>query len=146
MTPESKALVQESWDLLLPSAGAFAEHFFDRLLDLDPQLGRLFRATDMGEQGRRVVRAITTAVRGLDEDSPASSRAAFVPPAGRPVVTEALLDSLAAVLCERFTPRVCGAWKEFCSGRATELRSVALGDTGTSRVVPLARRLIGIGS
>lgn len=144
MTSESKALVQESWDLLLPSAGAFAEHFFDRLLDLDPQLGRLFRATDMGEQGRRVVRAITTAVRGLENESP-SSRAAFVPPAARPVVTEALLDSLAAVLGEGFTPRVRVAWKEFCSGRATELRSVALGDTGTSRVVPLARRLIGIG-
>jgi len=145
MNPESKALVQESWEHVLPSAGTFADLFFDRLLDLDPQLGRLFRATDMDEQGRRVVRAITTAVRGLGDEWHSSSRSAFVPPAGRPVVTEALLDSLAGVLREEFTPRVKGAWKEFCSGRATDLRAAALGDTGTSRVVPLARRLLGIG-
>src|SRR5215218_10236189 len=65
MTPESKALVQTSWNLVVPIADTAAELFYGRLFELEPSLRPMFRG-DMKEQGKKLMQMITVVVRGLD--------------------------------------------------------------------------------
>ena len=73
MTPEQIALVQQSFEKVLPIKEAAAEMFYNRLFVLDPSLRELF-PTDLKEQGRKLMPMIATAVGGLtrlDEIVPA---------------------------------------------------------------------------
>jgi hemoglobin-like flavoprotein len=65
MTPRQKALVQTTFDQLLPIADTAATVFYARLFELDPSLRSLF-TSDLAEQRRKLMQMIAAAVRGLD--------------------------------------------------------------------------------
>jgi hemoglobin-like flavoprotein len=64
MNPKQIALVQRSWNDVLPIAETAAQMFYERLFDLDPSLRPLFRG-EMKEQGRKLMAMISFAVKGL---------------------------------------------------------------------------------
>jgi hemoglobin-like flavoprotein len=144
MTPESRDLVQESWEQAVAShAAAAGELFYDRLLDLDPQLGRLLRSADLREQGRKLVRELGAIVRDLGEEwkavSPCVEGAYGWENPHDATVGEALLSTLEQLLGDGFTARVRFAWVEAYEARAPEIRRAAIGDPPAPRVVPLSR-------
>lgn len=139
MPPETGPTVQECWTQVLACGTAATEAFFERLLDLDPQLGRLFRGSDMNERGRRLTRAINRVVRG----SPGG-------PPERPISPEevwenphlAVIASALFAMLERgggatLTAAARAAWIDLFARHATEIRTATLGECGSSRVVPL---------
>jgi len=146
---ESEELVQESWTNVVPAGQRFAELFFGRLVELDPQLGRAMRGVEPREHGRRFVEAVTALVRGDDDGGSAADGAAAGvwsdPRAG--VVGEALLWTLDRLLGERLTPAARGAWRELAHRHAARLHAAALGEAVMPRVIPRgSRRLVQIGS
>ncbi|HEX6749646.1 MAG TPA: hypothetical protein VF092_20310 [Longimicrobium sp.] len=151
MTYETRDRVQESWAAVLDHAPAAAQAFYDRLIDIDPQLGRHFRGTEMRERERELMRALTALVRNLGEEWRAGGVEAAADPwesAHEMVVCGALFTMLERALGAGFTPALRAAWMEVFSAHAAEIRQAALGDAG-SRVVPLherQRRLVQIGS
>ena len=65
MTPENIKLVQDSFDKVEPIAEQAAAIFYGRLFETDPSLKPLFKG-DMKEQGAKLMKMLTIAVRGLD--------------------------------------------------------------------------------
>jgi hemoglobin-like flavoprotein len=59
------ALVQQTWEQVLPIADDAAQLFYNRLFELDPSLRTMFTQTDMAEQRKKLMQMITVAVRGL---------------------------------------------------------------------------------
>jgi hemoglobin-like flavoprotein len=59
-------LVQESWEKVVPISETAATLFYGRLFELDPSLRRLFGATTMPEQHKKLMQMITVVVRGLN--------------------------------------------------------------------------------
>ena len=59
------ALVQQTWEQVVPIADEAAMAFYSRLFELDPSLRSMFRQTDMVEQRKKLMQMITVAVRGL---------------------------------------------------------------------------------
>ncbi len=115
------ALVQSSWEQVVPIADTAAKLFYNRLFDIDPSLKALFAQTDMAEQRKKLMQIITVAVRGLqriDELLPA------IEAMGRrhsgygvreehyTTVATALLWTLEQGLGPAFTPDVRSAWVE----------------------------------
>ena len=115
------ALVQDSWEKVVPIADTAAKLFYNRLFDIDPSLKELFSQTDMAEQRKKLMQIITVAVRGLqriDELLPA------IEAMGRrhsgygvreehyTTVATALLWTLEQGLGPAFTPDVRSAWVE----------------------------------
>ncbi|MCC7449403.1 MAG: hemin receptor [Anaerolineae bacterium] len=118
LTPTQKALVQSSFEKVVPIADVAADLFYRRLFQLDPSLRALFRH-DMTEQGRMLMQTITVAVRSLDRlDSlvPALHELGKrhvgygVPIESYATVGEALLWTLEQGLGPDFTPEVREAW------------------------------------
>jgi hemoglobin-like flavoprotein len=121
MTSEQKSLVQESWTHVAPIAATAAALFYDRLFRLDPSLRSLFSATDMKEQGRKLMQMLAVAVKGLDN---LDQLVPAVQALGRRHVTygvrdehyatvgEALLWTLEKGLRDRFTAAVREAWTQ----------------------------------
>ncbi len=66
MFPEQKALVKATWFKVAPMADAAACLFYDRLFEIDPTTRPLFKTTDLAEQRRKLVQALTMVVQGLD--------------------------------------------------------------------------------
>lgn len=64
MTPQQIALVQQSFNKVLPIKEAAAETFYNRLFVIDPSLRDLF-PTELKEQGRKLMAMLATAVGGL---------------------------------------------------------------------------------
>jgi hemoglobin-like flavoprotein len=60
------ALVQKSFEKVMPIADTAASLFYARLFELDPSVEKLFRG-DMKQQGRMLMSMIATAVRGLND-------------------------------------------------------------------------------
>jgi hypothetical protein len=145
---ESKDLVRESWACVLPAGPRFAEVFFGRLVELDPQLGRALRGVEPREHGRRFVDAVTALLRGLEGDGAATIAAAggWLDPRAA-VVGEAFLWTLEQLLGERLTPAARNAWRETAHRRAAALHAAALGEAAAPRLVSRgSRRLAQIGS
>ena len=67
MSPEQKALVKETWRKIMPMADAAARLFYERLFELDETTRPLFKTTDLAEQRRKLIQALTTVVHGLDQ-------------------------------------------------------------------------------
>jgi hemoglobin-like flavoprotein len=65
MTPRQKLLVQSTFKQISPIAGVAANLFYARLFELDPSLRRLFKG-DLQEQGQRLMKMLSLAVKGLD--------------------------------------------------------------------------------
>ncbi|HYH79776.1 MAG TPA: hypothetical protein VEX86_08255 [Longimicrobium sp.] len=153
MILDTRDHVRESWARATGTGtAALAEAFYEHLLERDPQLGRLFRGADMREQGRALIRALSSLV-------PAAGGQGNRPPDGiLPPLTDAweaphlalvghaLLDTLAQVLGDGFTASARAGWADLFATHAADIRHAALGSAGTSRVVALRRgRLVAIG-
>ena len=120
MTPAQVSLVKDSFSHVLPIRTAAAAIFYERLFTIDPKLRTLFSATDMEEQGNKLMTALAFVVNGLD-------RAETILPAVRQLaqrhvhygvkdehyatVGQALIETLAAGLGAAFTADVRAAWQ-----------------------------------
>ena len=153
MTLDMRDRVQESWgQATAAGTAAVAAAFYEHLLERDPQLGRLFRGAETGEQGLTLMRELAVRVRAAGSEWKHAD-AAPPPPVSAweaphlAVVGHAWLDTLAQLLGDRLTPTVRAAWADLFAAHAPDIRRAALGAAGTSRVVPLRRRrLVEIGS
>src|SRR5688572_783370 len=66
MSPEQKTLVQETWQQVAPLAHQAALLFYERLFATDTTTRPLFGSTDLAEQRRKLIQALTLVVRGLN--------------------------------------------------------------------------------
>jgi len=66
MTPEQKRLVRDTWKQVAPVADAAADMFYRRLFEIDPTTRKLFRATDMAAQRKKLLQTLAFAINGLD--------------------------------------------------------------------------------
>jgi hypothetical protein len=143
---ESKDLVRESWACVLPMGPRFAEVFFGRLVEVDPQLGRALRVVEPREHGRRFVDAVTTLLRGLDDGPAVTAAGSWLDPRAA-VVGEAFLWTLERLLGERLTPAARNAWRETVHRRTVAFHAAALGEAAAPRLVSRgSHRLAQIGS
>ena len=115
------ALVQQSWEQVLPIADAAAQLFYGRLFELDPSLRHMFTQTNMVEQRRKLMQMITVAVRGLERinelvpaiEAMGRRHADYgVTNAHYATVGDALIWTLEQGLGAAFTPQVRSAWIE----------------------------------
>ncbi len=118
MSPDQIALVQTTWQKVLPIQNAAAGLFYGRLFELAPETRPLFRG-DMAEQGKKLMAMINVAVSGLDRldtilpavQEMGRRHAGYgVQDAHYAQVGEALLWTLAEGLGAYFTPAVREAW------------------------------------
>jgi hemoglobin-like flavoprotein len=138
MTPQQRALVQQSFGAVAPLAAAVAAQFYGRPFELDPSLRALFRG-DMGTQGRHLMSTLAVAVRGLDD---LEALVPIVRSLGRrhlgygvrdehyAAVGEALLWTLERALGDGFTPAVRAAWDAAYELLATTMKEAAAGAAG----------------
>jgi hemoglobin-like flavoprotein len=66
MTPAQKQQVQTSFARLAPSADDVGEMFYRELFLLDPHLRKLFKS-DIAQQGRNLMGALSTAIANLNQ-------------------------------------------------------------------------------
>lgn len=119
MTPEQVSEIRVSFCKVAPIAEQAAALFYGRLFEIAPEVQPLFKASDMKEQGRKLMGTLAVVVKGLD-DLPAlmpavealarkhvgyGVNAAHYAPVGA-----ALLWTLEQGLGEGFTPTVKDAW------------------------------------
>ena len=118
MNPKQVALVQRSWNDVLPIADTAAQMFYERLFDLDPSLRPLFQ-NDMTRQRHKLVDMLSVVVGGLTrlEDLLPTVRALGRRHAGYGVrhghyatVGMALLWTLEQGLGDSFSAEVREAW------------------------------------
>jgi hemoglobin-like flavoprotein len=118
MTPEQIALVQGSWQQVVPIKDKAAELLYGRLFEMDPALKSLFKG-DMAQQGRKLTAMLTTIVNKLnqlDELVPAAQalgrrHAGYgVKEEHYATVGDAFLWTLRAGLGPAFTDDVKSAW------------------------------------
>ena len=133
MTPEQKALVQNSFQGVAPIADTAAELFYGRLFALDPDLRGLF-GTDLRTQGRHLMSTLAVAVRGLDD---LGKLVPVVQNLGRrhvgygvreahyATVGEALIWTLRQGLGSAFTPDMQAAWAAAYAFLATTMQAAA---------------------
>src|SRR5215831_4077402 len=99
MTPEQKRLVEHTWKQAAPIADAAAEIFYRRLLEIDPSRRKLFRATDMVAQRKKLLQTLSFAINGLNDlDALASKVEDLGRRHARYGVTDAQFDSVGAAL------------------------------------------------
>lgn len=67
MTPEQKQIVQNTWQLMVPTADTASCLFYERLFEIDPTTRPLFRAKSLPEQKRKLMQVLGIVVRGLDD-------------------------------------------------------------------------------
>jgi hemoglobin-like flavoprotein len=119
MKPINVALVQSTWEQVMPIADDAAQLFYNRLFELDPALKPMFAHSDMAEQRKKLMQMITVAVRGLarlDELLPALQAlgrrhvAYGVRDEHYDTVGGALLWTLEQGLGDAFTPEARESW------------------------------------
>ncbi len=133
VTEQQIALVQHSWEKVVPISGQAAELFYGRLFELDPNLKPLFKG-DMKEQGAKLMKMINTAVRGLNN---LEGIVPAVQDLGRrhvdygvqdehyDTVGEALIWTLNKGLGDEFTPETKEAWTNVYGVLAVTMKEAA---------------------
>ena len=120
MTPQQVALVQTSFQKVVPIAGTAADLFYDRLFETAPQVRSLF-PDDLSEQKKKLMAMLGTAVANLhklDTILPAVKalgerhKGYGVTPEHYAPVGAALLWTLEKGLGPDFTPDTKAAWTE----------------------------------
>ena len=121
MTPEQRQLVANTWKQVAPIADTAANLFYSRLFEIDSSTRKLFRATDMVAQRKKLVQTLAFTIGGLDNLDALVSK---VEDLGRRHagygVTDAQYDSVGAALLwtleqglgHAWTPPVAAAWTE----------------------------------
>ena len=134
MSPEQKALIKESWLKVAPMADAAARLFYDRLFEIDATTRPLFKTTDLVEQRRKLIQALTMVVQGLDHLEAlvptiaglGRRHAQFgVTDAHYDTVGAALLWTLEQGLGSGWTPEVKVAWSGAYAHLADVMRTAA---------------------
>jgi hemoglobin-like flavoprotein len=134
MTPEQKAIVQETWKHVVPIADTAAGLFYDRLFAIDPTTRPLFAAERMPEQRRKLMQSLATVVKGLDD--PGAILPAIEDLGRRHVgygVTEAHYRSVGAALLwtleqglgPAWTAQAAAAWAEAYGMVSNAMRAAA---------------------
>ena len=122
MTPDQKRLVQATWQQVVPIADTAAVLFYRRLFEIDPAARKLFRATDMAEQRRKLLQVLGVAIRGLDN---VDGLISTVEDLGRRHVgygvTDAHYDSVGAALLWALEQGLAGAWTPAAASAWTEV-------------------------
>jgi hemoglobin-like flavoprotein len=131
ITSDDILRVRASFALVLPIKEAAADLFYNRLFEIAPQVRALF-SDDLGEQKRKLMAMIATAVGGLhnlDALVPAVKAlgARHVGYGAKAehyaVVGEALLWTLERGLGEAFTPEVRESWTKVYGTLATVMHA-----------------------
>lgn len=133
MTTQQVALVQTSWEKVVPIADVAAGLFYQRLFELDPALKPMF-TSDLKEQGKKLMQTITLVVRGIHELEkllPAVQNLGRghvgygVQDSHYETVGTALLWTLEQGLGSGFTPDVKQAWARAYTILATAMKDAA---------------------
>lgn len=118
MNAQQVALVQTTWEQVVPIADTAADLFYDRLFEQAPAVRALF-PEDLAEQKRKLMQTLTTVVRSLerlDRVAPAIQalgrrHAAYgAQPAHYDVVGATLLWTLEQGLGDAWTGEAEAAW------------------------------------
>ena len=113
MSPEQKALVQETWQHVVPIADTAATLFYDRLFEIDPKTRALFHGVDLARQGTKLTQAINMVVGALDR---LDELAPVVADLGRRHagygVTDAHYDAVGAALIWTLEKGLGDGWSE----------------------------------
>ena len=134
MTPEQARLITTSWNSVASIADNAIEQFYNRLFEIDPSARALFRATDMPEQRRKVIEALSLALQSLDdlaaltptlEDLGRRHQRYGVAAAHYDSVGQALLWTLEQGLGAAWTPAVAAAWTELFGELASVMKRAA---------------------
>lgn len=121
LTNEQIQLVTESFGKVAPIANQAAAMFYERLWEIAPETKRLFKATNMQQQGEKLMQMIGIAVGALNnleaiipavQDLGRRHIAYGVSKADYEPVGAALLWTLEQGLGEAFTPDVKTAWTD----------------------------------
>ncbi|MFT4047389.1 MAG: globin family protein [Solimonas sp.] len=129
MNPAQVAMVQASWQQVLPIRRQAAALFYGRLFSLDPSLRALFH-TPIAEQGDKLINMIDAAVGKLDRLDQllpvvhalgARHQGYGVQPEHYATVGDALLWTLEQGLGETFTGELREAWGEVYSALAAAM-------------------------
>jgi hemoglobin-like flavoprotein len=119
LSPREIELIRESHARLLPEAQRVSEEFYKDLFSREPEIKGLFRE-DLSEQGMRFMSAIHVIVDNLHdmeamdaqiERLAAGHAALHIKPLWYRHMQEALIDTFAAALGERFTNEIELAWR-----------------------------------
>src|SRR5262252_1627446 len=141
MSPEQKELVKQTWLKVAPMADAAARLFYDRLFEIDATTRPLFKTTDLTEQRRKLIQALTMVVQGLDHleelvptlaDLGRRHAQYGVSDGNYDTVGAALLWTLEQALGSGWTPEVKAAW----SGAYALLANVMRGAAGEPASAP----------
>ena len=65
ITPEQRALVQQTWQQVVPIADTAARVFYNRLFEIDPQLRVMFDRVEIKSQRRKLIQALAMVVAAL---------------------------------------------------------------------------------
>jgi len=120
VTPHQIELVQSSFKMVVPIAGAAADLFYDRLFEIAPEVRPLF-PSDLTEQKKKLMGMLSAAVANLHKldailpavkDLGRRHRGYGVTTAHYAPVGTALLWTLEQGLGPDFTPEVKAAWTD----------------------------------
>ena len=134
MTPEQARLITTSWSSVASIADSAIEQFYNRLFEIDPSARALFRATDMPEQRRKVIEALSLALQSLDdlealastlEDLGRWHQRYGVAAAHYDSVGQALLWTLEQGLGAAWTPATAAAWTELFGQLSSVMKRAA---------------------
>jgi hemoglobin-like flavoprotein len=118
LTPQQMALVRDSWLSVAAIAPRAAALFYANLFRAHPALEPMFKS-DLGQQGRKLMHMIGTAVAHMDkpdalepllQELARRHLARGVEAAHYASVGTALLDTLAQGLGDRYDPALHAAW------------------------------------
>src|SRR4029450_4475627 len=121
MTPEQVRLIRQSWNSVAAIADSAVEQFYNRLFEIDPTTRALFHATNMPEQRKKIIQALSLAVQGADDFAALtpvlqhlgrSHQGYGVIDAHYKSVGAALLWTLEHGLGPQWTPATAAAWTE----------------------------------
>jgi hemoglobin-like flavoprotein len=133
MTPQTAALVRDSWAALVPMRKQVCADFYRRLFERHPELRPLFKG-DLDRQTALFVTMLNTVVSSLENREPvvaliktvgARHVGYGVADADYDKFAAALLESFALALGERFTPSTRTAWEQVIAELAATMRQGA---------------------
>lgn len=145
MTSEQRKLVAETWKQVAPSADAAADMFYRRLFEIDPATRKLFRATEMVAQRKKLLQTLSFAINGLDQldvlvpkvEELGRRHAGYgVTDAHYDSVGAALLWTLEQGLGHAWTPEMASAWTEVYRLLSGIMRNAAARAKGLQSVWP----------
>ena len=134
MTPEQARLVTTSWNSVASIADGAIEQFYNRLFVIDPSARTLFRVTDMPEQRKKVIEALSLALQSLDdlaaltptlEELGRRHQRYGVTAVHYDSVGQALLWTLEQGLGNAWTPAMAAAWTELFGQLSSVMKRAA---------------------